>query len=621
MVAYGGAPPTPLNEFIDGQLVPVEYEFFAHPVHGPSIHASNVYDNVSICFSSGHMYMRPVDIEQINLERYAKVQSQVITVINEDLPYLALIYHGGVFYNLSASLITGLVADTVLVNLASANHKLNSAKYDSNLYQYELVEFMKRLDEYVAPPEVKLDTAYGKSVVKLIVENLNLANNPYLKINKINAEGAFGKIYTMPFVNDKFILKYQEFRDETGKMIWEHELLNSAFINTNLIGNPALPYTYTLLGFKCGQISDISSLDFPSCPSSDDGEETVGVFVQEYINSVGTLIDFIRGHITSLAISAIVEAVATLAEAHQGDTVQHHFMHLDAHGKNFLVVYCDKSRNCDSRTTRTVDFGELAYSFGQSGFRVYLIDYGFSHFLDSNEGSAVNSDLNGITLGNQLYPAIDLIILLRHVLSTSFADFVWEYTNALENVQNEYYYLRQRYTNMLKISALMLAEQIVALVKERVREEVWIVPKRFPTHKYSKEVELIDLDRLSHTINDKYDKNNLVEVQLFLADYIDQFAEAVFSLPPYMLDDTTYNSTLMLLTGMYVYMVEEEREDLDGIIEVETERLIRKIYQKELKPLPDELHDKLGLPPAPPLSGIPLYMWYLQNYDIGIIDD
>ena len=619
-IGYRGKIDETFSELIDGTLAPIDYTVYVQPKHGPTITTEQLSGDVSICVSSGHIYTREIEMDEINLERYKRVNSTTITIINEDLPYLELIYHDGVFYNLTASIITDVVAESLLVNLAKANHELKIARDDPNLYQAERVRFIKLMDEYVVPPGIKLDTQYGRTMVKAIVDSLKVPNNHNLRINKMNVDGSFGKIYMLPFVNDKFILKYQEFKDDFDRYMWDIEMANSTYIDYNLINNPTLPYPYTYSGYKCGKIGDIMSLTNPSCPSSSKGEEEVGVLLQEYVSAIGTLSNYVRSNPTTMAIPAIIEAAATLAEAHQGDTVKHHFMHLDSHGKNFLVVYCDQSRNCTTSADRTVNFGPYNYDFGKSGFKIYLIDYGFSHFLESGKRPAVNGDLRGFVFDDQLYPAFDLTILMRHVLSDAFSDFAWEYVNSMERIQRGYRHVREQYLRMLKITSVMIAEQIVALINERLEHEYLIAPKDYRGEKYAVQMRDIEVDNLSNNIINIYKRQrSLIDVQSFLIGYVDKFVDAVLSVPPDILVETSYNETAMLLTGYYVYKFVSVESRSSGVVDVENEQLIRRLYQTELNPLPDEILGQLGLS-APPddLTGIPLYLWYLNEYGVKV---
>ena len=94
-----------LHEVVDGTQRAVDYYVQIYNRHTPSFRLSELPDNVSICFSTGHMYFRPLNIDDVNLQRYKTVETDAVTVVSEDVPYLALIYYNHKLYNLSASVI------------------------------------------------------------------------------------------------------------------------------------------------------------------------------------------------------------------------------------------------------------------------------------------------------------------------------------------------------------------------------------------------------------------------------------------------------------------------------------------------------------------------------------
>ena len=593
---------------VNGGLDVEEVKYELQPVehHGPSLDLATLTQDgpVSICVSMGHIYLRNIDIKDVNLSRYMMTtDSNRITVVNEDLPLYSLIYHNGVLYNLTASVITNFEAELSLINLAKAHHKLSNARTDPNVYETERYEFIKLMDEYLAPPEVKTDTMYGIKTVKFLVEHIDFKNSPRLKLNKIMEDSAMGTVYTVPFINDHFVLKYQRLEDDYDLMVWENERVNNEYINKNLQSRPDLPYPYMYRHFRCGEIWDLGELKTPTCP---DGDEEIGVFLQEYIESVGSLESFIRANPDVKGLAVYFEAMATLAEAHQGDTVQHHFMHLDAHGKNFLISECGpKVRSCDNRHSRISDFGGFKFKFGTLGGRVFLIDYGLSHFLDTYRKEPINSDLPNVEFGNKLYPAFDMITLQRGMFSLLFTEFV---SNFLKD-KEKYTPMFNAMTKTLLITTLLGAVNIIGMVMTRYED--YGPPTLEKNMDPASLASIFNVRNLVVKIHDLLDTENVLEeVQLFLYNYIKKISKKIFEADDSLME-TSFNAVIQFLCGFYLFRAYKR-----GVMKTV---LIRTIRQTDIMPLSDKVLEKLKIPQAPAgITGIPLLLWYVNKYSIRL---
>ena len=586
-------------EVVDGTQRAVDYYIQIYHRHGPSFQLSELPDDVSICFSVGHMYFRPLDVSNVNLRRYKVVEADTITVVDEDVPYLALVYHDHTLYNLSASIITDVVSSAVLVNLAKAHHLLQRSISTPQVYEAMRLEFLRLADEYMAPPEVKLDTPYGQKAITLLVSQLRPTTEHGLRLNKLQESGAFGVMHRTNFVNDKLIFKYQLLDSITAFDIWENEERNVGFINSNLSQRPDLPYPYTYSVRRC-RVNDphiLTSLTVPYCPST--GRYNVGLLVQEYIESIGTLYDYLNGHYTE-SPPMIVEALATLAEAHQGSTVKYHFMHLDSHPNNFLVCDCSKARNCTANRGRVVNLGGANYWFNPSR-RLYLIDFGLSHFLDDSPTECINSDVGG-QITSELLPAIDYITTIRTTLPNMISRML-EYRGKLVgdvDVVDELNSLVRALDQcraMLVITAVMCAKNVVQLIN--ARQDSYI--RRYggdDTGEYQ-----VDVNWLSRRVYELAN-DGLDTVRLFLIDYVNWMFELLEKE-----QRTDFSDIPAMLCGYYFY------NDVDRNVIAS----IRQIYQRHFEHLSASVLDALNIRPAPTeLSGIPLCLWYMYQYGVDV---
>ena len=404
-----------------------------------------------------------------------------------------------------------------------------------------------------------MDAIQARSVIDG-VDGIDFRNNRDIRLQRLNVKSSFGTMYESIISGVRLIFKYQWINTDNLRTMWEIEQRNNQYINENLENNPDLPYPYTFKTYQCGPIRDISHLIIPVCPF--DGIPSVGISVHQYIDSIGSL--------TGDSLQLMLEAVATLAEAHQGDTVIHHFMHLDSKPDNFLI-----SR---TSTTREVGFDGFIYHMGTTGYQLNLIDYGFSHFLDDEEQQPRNADIpNGTVLGNELYPAFDLITLIRNLLPKLFGRMFNELSG------------------LVKITALMFAEQIIGLLKARIRRRHLFKASNRPSE--------LKPECLSEQLYSLYtQRNSLEDVQLFLCDYTDRFIADVISRGKL---GTDHKLIIFLLSGYYMY-----RNPYSSTLEGD-----RTLYQRKLEPLPDTVLLKLGISKVS-MTGIPLYLWY--NYMYGV---
>ena len=604
-----------LYELRGGEIANVDYRFNFMDYHGPSFDVTTVKetDPISLCVSMGHIYYRKVDLSTVNLARYKTFKADKITIVNEDLPYKALILHEGQFYNLSAAVLLDVVAEKTLINLAKAHHKMVNAKQDAQTYQSLRFDFIKLLDEYLAPPSIKLDTQYGLNAVKFLIRHIDFQNNRGLLMDRIPIKSAMGKVYRTKITNDDIVLKYQLLDDDGAVYIWDLERQNGELINRNLDHQASLPYPYTYHAFRCAEMADLENLQSPSCPLN--GQNKVGVFVQAYVDSVGSIHKYTTANASSSGLPMYIESMATLAEAHQGSTVEHHFMHLDAHGGNFLVSTCDENvRICGQSHKRVSDFGGYTFQFGTLGHRVYLIDFGFSHFLENKRDWVINSDLDNTPLGSELLPAYDFITLQRGTLASLLTNFAKWYNAAEPSVKDEHANLRLSMTRVLQLSSMMVAEQIIALLKQRLARGHELHP--LDTHDavgiaedpeqqmYSD----LDLETVSQNLLDVYQKReSLEDAQLFLFDYADTLMTYLLDVPHHLIKRTDYDELTTLLCGMYDYKYQNDKV------------LDRRLYQRQLNQLPVSVVEKLQMNDSAvalskKLSGIPLYLWYVNNY-------
>lgn len=559
---------------------PINFEFKHHTKHGLSIQLSDVPSGTyTISASMGHIYFRP--LENFKPSKYKIVEADKITLLKEDQPAYELYVHQGKFYNSYADIVVGVEAEQVLIGLTKEHHKLVQLGLHADQYEQMRNEFIKILDEYLIPYSIKLDTEYGQRAIKMIVKNLDFNLPHSARLRRIKVRSAFGKIYLSELPIDRVIFKYQKLNLRHQRRVWNSEMRSNQMINHNLDTQPNLPYPYTFQIYRCGEMN-IDELTEPTCPDGD----TVGVFIQEYIDYSGSLNYYIARY-PNQSLDYLFEAMAVLAEAHQGDTVQYHFMHLDAHMGNFLVSECRQDdRICSISNSRTVDFGGFKYKFDRHGVRIYLIDFGFSHFLDGEPKRPLNSDLpSDVQLTDDLYPAYDFITLYRSAMYGAVSSII------NDDVDEEY----QRLIMAMKIGAAMIGYQIRELASRRVLYEE------------------DDLRDISYKPLDKVPILNVEEVARFIYDLTDDELQPTLI----KLVDKYMKTVIRGLSGRKVSLASQVLNILVGIYQQKDENFTyvdRNIYIEELEPLSAESLRLLGITePVPNLTGIPLYLWYMKS--------
>ena len=587
-------------------LESVDHDIYIVGRHGPSISIASVEAAIipewrqdwaiSICMSMGHVYLSRTNF---TLNSIPALEVDELTILGEDLPINSLIYHQGSFYNVAATIIADLTSDERLGSLATLHGRLESARDDSELYSQLRVDYISTLDDYLLPDGVSLDTSYGLRTLDRIATDA-ARDNPNIPLTTMAIQGAFGIVYTGKLRRDTLVYKYLDVSEQLRADSYAIEKLNHRYINDNLNQLPNLPYPYMFDSYSCGLIEDIEELTQPTCPRVD-GDPAYALIVQSYINNIGTVYSLIK----FLGLPLYIETVATLAEAHQGDTVQYHFMHLDAHGNNFLVSRCSPmDRICDLRHERRVNFGGLSYVFGTFGYRVYMVDFGFSHILGTQRNIMKGHVPESVPLGGTLYPAYDLINIGRSLLPILIRTILQLLVEAKHN-NNDVLIARlqvewQRFTKLLQIHASMLAQQIITVVK-LVLQFTTIAPSAVTE---GEDVNVLNFNELLLFLNDLSDLE-VSDVQDLIVMVVDRLATELANLKLEDLSDPLYLDLIKVFTGSVPLF--RSRGGYNGPTD-------NTYYQQFLRPLSDSTHEALGITESPSseLTGIPLYLWYLQ---------
>ena len=403
------------SRLYNSRNIPIDFKIHVQPRHSPSLDVewltklSSSTTQLTICTSMGHIYAYQIELSDFNGYQPHAVNylPPTLSILESDLPPEELVYSDGILYNRGATLVD-VAGVSMLVGLGAINHKLEQALSEPELYKTERERFVYNLDSFITNSQTTNDSEYGYYATKLIVNNSQLVNAD-IPINKLSGEQAYGIMYHGQLNNEKLIYKYVRPGPLADMFLLEQR--NTEWINANLDNRPDLPYPYTYLSSWCGEF-DINEQRYPTCPPA--GEHAyIGVFVQEYISGFASLTDAITSATPSEKLQMYIEAVATLAEAHQGDTVKYHFMHLDAHGGNFILSRCH-DKTCALKP-RVADLGGIKYSFNGYGYKVYMIDFGQSHFLDDEPVNSPTYEYDGV-LGDAIVPVIDLLSLAKDVL-------------------------------------------------------------------------------------------------------------------------------------------------------------------------------------------------------------
>ena len=565
----------------EAQVVSSQHDNRILPYHGTTIYTADMPNRsmVSIGVSMGHAYLTEVD-EQAFEEQ--NIVADKITILDEDLPLGNLFFYHGAYYNVYANIVVDVEVEQTLVGLAKEHHKLANARVDDDVYSIARDEYITLLDKYLVPNGVKLDAPYPHRITTMIVSELQLIDSP-IPLEHLDSDGAYGVIYRGTVGNEKLIFKYVRKMTASEELMWKMEKENSVMINDNLDQYPNLPYPYTYQSHCCKSIP-FWSLDTPLCkqvPPDAGYRSPAAVSIIQYIGSVSNIDKYIAGRIEE-SPNVIIEALAVLAEAHQGNTVKHHFMHLDAHGGNFLVSRCSaEDRICSLKHDRVVNFGSIEYKFDTYGCRIYLIDFGLSHFIgSSNDGSSNDGsskypmELFGRpknTIGNELLPAIDFIVFFRNVVGLAVGKLFSKLWN--DGMTESYEKLVKVYTVLLMVGSSLFTTHVRGMI-DNVR---------------GKRNDVIQ--RLTSSSDDEFPIKLVDEIRTLMEWLVKHNGDY----------DTLDN--LMFITGMYR----------------------RIIYQEQLEPISRRVLDYIGdyinvpISDAPSdLSGIPLFLYYSHAAGIDI---
>ena len=583
--------PTKLYYASDAQeLIPVNFPYSIQDEHGHTLNLEQLPDNVSVCMSVGHVYARSL-YGVIDSREYQPLSDdvKVITILNLDLPYGALVKVKGKLYNRGATIVEA-PSTIALVGLSTMNYRLSKALGDFKYYQLERERFIHDLDEFLTEPWITSDTEVGLQASRVIVENSTLFNT-CLPLYKMMESGYYGVMFQSRINSQKLVFKYMN--TETNWQVAENEVSMVQLINENLERRPDLPYPYTFTWQWCARF-DIHSQAVPVCPPATTKSNIIAL-VQEYIDNVGTLHIAIERFDSSLAVLMVIESIATLAEAHQGDTVQNHFMHMDSHTGNFLVSRCT-DRTCNLNNTRLTNLGGYHYLFGRYGFKVYLIDFGFSYLIGSLPKKSLNSDIHWEIDG--LMPAIDLITLLRSAVPQLTLKVMNEYSASTQRgtVSPELVKAWDQCKKLLKLTAVMVVEHVVNLTwKTRTQ---YGMPTEQPIPEGDEYLHPVFVAQYLSSLREVETAQHVV---LTVLDGLISKFEKDYTL--HLTDVEMYKKNFNLLSGIYYF-------DYDS-----GETLARFINQKTIDPLPERVKHRLGIKHEEPagLQGIARFLWYLSS--------
>lgn len=576
---------------VDSQLVSIKFPFEQLPRHGLTITNDDVSPErtVAIGVSMGHIYIRGLDPTTFDPTNYTPIESSSLTLTTEDLPVGYLYFHHGKFYSSDIRVMGRTGTNNVLIGLTRVHYLLERARSDHDQYRAMRNSFLLTLGTYLAPSEIKLDSRYGQQTVKMIIEALNFDALGDLSLERLDVRSTYGKIYLVQLPVDRLVFKYHAFESQFDRDVWQLERRNSEFINRNLDRQPNLPYPYTYHTHCCGPVN-IEHLTRPTCPS---GDET-GLIVQQFIDNCGLMKEYAN-------LDLFIEAMAVLAEAHQGDTVQYHFMHLDAHTGNFLVSECSpENRTCSLANNRTVNLGGLKYTFDTHGYRLFLIDFGLSHFLDDAVSTSYNNDISGeVMLRSELQPAYDFITLYRSGMHSLIESLVRSQVQGQRIFSNE---IINHLTTAIQIGTAMIASQLKALASRRVHYRVATLTDCQPQS--MEELSIYDLEAVVVLIH----HCQLADLQVTLIQLVERLmGEVDVGVDPDHIDRLL--EVAWLLTGRVQHPVGDWYYS------------DRSLLMGQLEPLTESSRRRLSIDgPVPPLTGIPLYLWYLRVAGIPIAE-
>ena len=570
---------------LDGDIKPINGEIHPLNYHGTSVSIEDIKQHtrgpVSICVSMGHLYLKPGNLSPGR----QPLRAMKITILDKDLPEGNLIYFREQFYNFNAKVAYNTEADQRLDTITSLNRNLKNAR-DLTDYTEIRLSLIEKLEEYLLPRGISLDTEYALTILDKLVSEIP-ANTSRINLNLAKVQGGFGTVYIGRFVNDDLVYKYLDISDREKMDLFLLEQKNNHYIRKNMKSRANLPYPYMLNSYTCGQIDAIKSLSHPTCPQ--DAPQRYGVIVMSYIDNIGTVFQCIKQY----GIPLYVESLATLAEAHQGDTVQHHFMHMDAQSRNLLVSKC--ARICSSHHWRMCNFGGMEYNFGTHGYHVYLTDFGYSHFLEEvrnhNKGYAPNT----VVLDSTLYPAYDLISFTKTTLPVL----------VISLLKKPITHIRRKGIMLLKLTACVLAEQIVEMT---YRNDVLDTSLHNQT-----EVNPFNLESLIVHLS-SYHRQPIETVQQELIRLVDSFCNKLRH-DTMELDSKEVYDVLKLFSGIVIPYRGEGRQYIEKFND-------KTYYQQYIPRLSPQILTQLGISKEPPemITGIPLYLWYMNASGITTLN-
>lgn len=211
----------------------------------------------------------------------------------------------------------------------------------------------------------------------------------------------------------------------------------------------------------------------------------------------------------------------------------------------------------------------------------HMIDFGFSHFLDNRPRRNINPDMvPDLTLGRELFPAYDFITLYRGIMSLILSLLL------LDKCCSQ---LLDRVIKVMQIGSAMISKQIKALAIEQFKFN-GVRPRRVDIP--LDEVPILNDVEVSRYI---YYTNDF-ELQEVIVKLVERFVHTAYRASEKELQRGYYVGNL--LTGMYI---------TDTLFDS------RKIYITQLTPLTPYVRNLLSITePVPDLTGIPLFLWYLN---------
>ena len=558
---------------------------------------------VAVCTTLGHVYLKEVGTIPWG-RRPTVLTATTLAVSSFDLPEGHLYYFRGRFYNLDAPISDASHRQTS--ELERQHSELEQLRSEHLAYHTQRRVYLTTLVGYLLPTGVNLDTSYGLLTFGQLFKPL-VVNNPDIQLRPFSLQRIQGQvrpqnpnrsiIYYATLRRWKLFYKYLDLNTANSMRRYSLVRANAQRVNDNLEHHPNLPYPYLIESARCRLITDVNQLTAPTCSPAAVGRE-YAMLVTNYLDHIGTVGQLIA----RFEVPLYVETVATLAEAHQGSTVKHHFMHLDAHGHNFLVHRSEKE---SSRRYRFTDLGGLKYKFGSFNFRVYLIDFAYSHFIDDGNR---RTDHKGyvpadVLLADTVYPAYDLISLNKTVvpkLVVSSLRTAWGYHDTSELIAYDDYTERRWYNcvKLLKISACVLSDHITTMcARARLLDE---------SKRQQSSVDVMDLESLVAYVGQHYQQPR-ARVQNVLLDLIDALTEELTNLDRVeMAHDNLYELVRVFAGSVSAYRGADHR--------YYAELVDKTYYQQFITPLDPTILERLGITGSPPkqLTGLALYLWYLQ---------